>query len=80
MKIMRFSRQYLSKSLFILLVFGFVHHVGSLCTVANLGNIFSWLLWLFIAFYLMLSAGEFVRCLVMSCLSQNMAFNFKLLK
>ena len=61
MKIIPFLRQNSDRSVFILLAISFVHHAGNACAEANLPNIFSWLLWLSISFYLILTAYEFVR-------------------
>ena len=77
----RFLRHNSGKSLCILIVaLSFVHHAGSICAIANLGNIFSWLLWLSIIFCLILSIYKFVGWLLVSHLSQSIAVNFKLFK
>ena len=80
MKAIRCSRQNFGKNLFILLAISVIHHAGSVCAIANLPNVFSWLLWLSICFYLILSAGQFMRWLFSTRLSQNIAANFMLFK
>ena len=76
MKIIPFLRQNSGSSLFVLLAISFVHRAGSACAEANLPNVFSWLLWLSVGCYLILSAYEFVRQSLVSRLSQNIAVKF----
>ena len=77
-KIILFLRQNSGRSIVILLAISFVHRTGSACVEANLPNIFSWLLWLSISFYVILSAYDFGCQLLLSRLSQSIAVNFQL--
>ena len=80
MKNQRLLRQNFGKSLFILLAVSFVHNAGSVMAIANLPNIFSWLLWLSIGFYLMLYACEFICWSIINRVTQSTAVNFSLFK
>ena len=76
MKTIRCSRQNLSRNLFILLAISLIHNAGSVCAIANFPNIFSWLLWLSVCLYLILSIKQFVRWLFMNRSYSNIAANF----
>ena len=78
MKIIHFLQRSSGKTLFILLAISFIHSAGNKLASANLPNIFSWLLWVFIYFYLMLYAFEFIRWLLINRISDNTAVNFSL--
>ena len=80
MKVTRCSRQNFGKNLFILLAIVVIHNAGNVCAIANLPNVFSWLLWLSICFYLIFSAWQFICELFKSRLSQNIAANFLIFK
>ena len=78
MKIMGLARGNSNRGLLVLFMIGFVHNVGATCAVANLPNIFSWLLWLSIGLYLVWSAWRSIGSMLTTYLSHNI--NFRLFK
>ena len=64
------------KNLFILLAISLIHNAGSICAIANVPNLFSWLLWLSVCLYLILSIGQFIRWLFLNRLSSNANASF----
>ena len=79
MRIIRCSQNF-GKNLFIYCTIALIHNAGSICAIANVPNLFSWLLWLSVCLYLILSLGQFIRWLFLTRLSSNIAANFLIFK